>query len=238
MFRRLVAPLPRSGRTWRAARGVARPHRRSRRLSRRAGLKRLVDVVARRHGLSEWHRSMPWERSYLMAAARWIARNVPPGSGDRGCGTARPFVLPHPHGFGHFLGIDIEPAVIAAARDLLTTVGMPADLEVRDALAPLDGARPDVLVTTNWHHSVKNGLPSLATLAAAEFGPGGLWLFDALPDPPPPLYDPHALPHREGFSRPAVVRMLEDAGLGLRETINCSDRTVSLAVKLPAGTDA
>lgn len=190
---------------------------------RRRSLRWHTQRLVRKYGTPPWHRSVPWRRPYLLAAAEWIAGHVTPDAAilDAGCGLGHLFVLLHARGFRRFRGVDVEPNVVAAARDLLGTFHVAADVEAADAFTAIPASAPiDVLVTTNWHHAVAGGLSRLTTLAATSLAPHGHWLFDALYPPPP---------EREGFTPDEVARMVSGAGLRVVDAYQFHGRALYVA---------
>lgn len=218
----------------RAVRDLADPRRRRLRL--------LTHRVVRDHQLPDWHRSLPWERPYLRAAAAWIAAHSEPSTPilDCGCGLGQLLQLLHERGFADLRGIELRPEIADAARELLAELGIPAEIRVSDAFEAIPASAPiPVLVTTNWHHAVANGLPRLIELVGPALARGGIWLFDALSDPPPRLLIPAPQQVREGYATAAIGTMAGRAGLVLVDIIPAGDRTL-YAVRRPAcatGTD-
>ncbi len=222
------AALRRAWGAVRAARDLTDP--------RRARLRRLTHRLVREHGLPDWHRSLPWERRYVQVAADRIAAHVTRTTPvlDCGCGLGQLLVLLHERGYRDLRGVELQSAIAAAARELLAELGIPADIRVADAFDAIPAAAPiPLLVTTNWHHAVTSGLPRLVYLAEAALAPDGVWVFDALPDPPPPLLVPAPQKVREGYTPSAIRAMAARTGLEIADVVPAGDRTLYVARRAP-----
>lgn len=192
--------------------------------------------VTQERSLPDWCRSLPWERRYLVTAARWITEHFPPTARivDCGCGLGQLFVLVHESGFRDLTGIEARRDVADAADELLSQLNIEVRIQVADAYEALPRMRlaeQAVLVTTNWHHAVAGGLPRLFDAARIAMAPGSVWVFDALDDPPPAPHVWFPEPVREGFGPETIARMADRTGFKVMETIPCGDRTLYVVRK-------
>ena len=119
----------------------------------------LVDDIIQRNGAQPWflyafkERSSRWD---IWRSCLWLAKRLRSDARilETGCGCALNLIWFGQQGFRCLYGADIDPAALAAGKELCEAAGVSATLWLDDALKPSQiPAEPfDAILALNWTH--------------------------------------------------------------------------------------
>jgi len=149
---------------------------------------RLVEQIVARHGINAWYAYIHKERATrwdVWQACFFLAERLAPEAAilETGCGCGFNSLWFGQRGYKHLAGFDLDPAVVAAARDLAVAAGIGVDYWVDDGLAPAQlGARTfDAITALNWTmYAPALDLGDLLRRYRRYLRPGGYLLLDAI----------------------------------------------------------